>query len=654
MNADARLADRRLSFDRLAWLLAALTLVLVPHMLRLPLWITLLFGALALWRLGAARMRWGMAPGWLRVALALAGFAAIGVQFRAWGGQEAGIALLVVMMSLKLTEAVRKRDGLVLVFVGYILVIGEFLFSQSLPTLFYMFAVTWMITATLLHLTHPTGGIPLRPRFRMAGAVLLQALPLAAILFLLFPRVPGPLWGVPAGQAAVSGLTDRMEPGGIAELSLSEAVAFRVNFDGVVPPPRDRYWRGPVLRNFDGRAWTQGDITAHPDFRFDALGPPLRYEVTLEPHRYRWLFALDLPAAAPEGTAISRTFQVVAPGPVRERRRYALTSHTAYRTGPEGSAFELQRTRQLPPVGEPRARAFAEGLRARYDDPRDIADAVLLHFNREPFHYTLYPPLLGEDAIDAFLFDTRRGFCEHYAGAFTFLMRAAGIPARVVLGYQGGELNPIGDYLIVRQSDAHAWVEIHLDGEGWVRVDPTAAVAPDRIEYGSGGAGSLEETPLQALRGVFWVNMMILRLDDLNNRWNLFVLGYDRERQRDLAARLGFRDAEYGTLVSLMVALLAAVMTVLAAWLAWRMRPSAARDRALRLYRRLQRAVEKHGVTPGSPAEGPRDYAARVISARPELAAPVTAFIDAYVGHRYGRDPSPADLAVMKQALRAI
>lgn len=655
MHIEARPIEQHLSVDRLAWVLGALGLVLLPHVTRLPVWITALFIGLAVWRLGAARMRWGMAPAWLRLIMALVGIAAVGVQFRAWGGQEAGIAMLVVMMALKLTEAVRKRDALVLICTGYILVIGNFLYSQTLPTLAWMLVATTIMTATLLHLTHPTTGIPLRPRFRIAGAMLVQALPIALILFLLFPRVPGPLWGLPTGQGATSGLSDSMEPGSIAQLSLSEDVAFRVSFQGEAPPSRQLYWRGPVLRQFDGRSWTQGDTVPMNGFRFDAAGDAVRYDVTLEPHRHDWLFALEMPAERPPGARATRTYQLVAEGPVRERTRYSLTSYPEFRTGPEASALEILQASQLPPGGNPRARAYAEQLAARYIDPRDIADEALLQFNQEEFFYTLNPPPMpGRNSIDDFLFEHRRGFCEHYAGAYTFIMRAAGVPARVVLGYQGGELNPLGDYLIVRQSDAHAWVEIHLDDVGWVRVDPTAAVAPDRIELGLSGVDDLEGRPLQALRDIAWVNRLRLRWDDMNNRWNLFVLGFDREAQQEMLERIGLDNAGYGTLVTLMVVALSVVMGGLGAWLLWRMRPVAERDPAVRLYRILQRRLVRAGVTAKAPAEGPGDFAARAAAEHPRHAATIEAFMSAYIRYRYSRAPDPATLGAMRQALRLL
>jgi protein-glutamine gamma-glutamyltransferase len=309
---------------------------------------------------------------------------------------------------------------------------------------------------------------------------------------------------------------------------------------------------------------------------------------------------------------------------------------------------------QLPNGGNPSARALAARLRDEYADPRARVGAMLRHFREEEFFYTLSPPLLGEDSVDEFLFGTRRGFCEHYAGAFAFVMRAAGVPTRVVLGYQGGELNPIGDYLIVRQSDAHAWTEVHFDDVGWVRVDPTAAVSPDRIEFGAGGMAVLDGRDRGPLGELAWVNRLRLQWDDLNNRWNQFVLGYDRERQRELLEGFGFQDAGYRTLVVLLVISLALVMGTLGLWLFWQARPARVRDPAVRLYLKLQRLLERRGVLPRRPDEGPRDYAARAVATDPALARPVNAFIDAFVQYRYHAQPSAAELAAMKAALAAL
>ncbi len=262
--------------------------------------------------------------------------------------------------------------------------------------------------------------------------------------------------------------------------------------------------------------------------------------------------------------------------------------------------------------------------------------------------------MLGADSVDEFLFETRRGFCEHYAGTFAFVMRAAGVPTRVVLGYLGGELNPIGGYMIVRQSDAHAWTEIYLEDEGWVRVDPTGAVAPDRIEGGLDAIPGLEGRGGAALRELEWLNRIRLRWDDLNNRWNLFVLGFDRERQRDLMAKLGIEDADYGTLVALLVASLGVVMAVLAAWIVRQARPASARDAAARLYARLQRRLTALGVAPRRPAEGPRDYRLRAENEAPEFAERIRSFMTAYLRHRYQRARSAQDLTEMKAVLREL
>ncbi|MCA1798136.1 MAG: DUF3488 and transglutaminase-like domain-containing protein [Xanthomonadaceae bacterium] len=650
----AHIATEHLESDRLLWVLICLGVVLAPHILRLPVWITALFVVLALWRVGAAHMRWRMPPAWVRALFAVAGVAAVGLEFRAWGGQEAGTAMLVVMLSLKLTETVRKRDGMILVMIGYILVIANFLYSQTILTGLYMVGAVWLNTATLLHITHPTTGIAPRERFRQAGALLLQALPIAALLFVLFPRVPGPLWGVPAGQDAVTGLSDRMEPGAIAALSQSNAVAFRVTFDEEEPPTRQLYWRGPVLRSFDGRAWEQGAEPAPDGFNYEALSPAVSYEVSLEPHRYRWMFTLDLPAETPDNAIVTRAFQVLHERPVRERILYRMRSHLEYRTGPDANLFERHRSTQLPRTGNPRARALAQRLADEHDDPRALLGAMLMMFRNEPYFYTLSPPALGANPVDGFLFDTRRGFCEHYAGSLAFVARAAGIPARVVLGYHGGELNPVGNYLIVRQSDAHAWVEVYFEDEGWVRVDPTGAVAPQRIERGADALGEEEGRNPGVMRGIPVLNRLRLQWDDMNNRWNQFVLGYDRDQQQRLLERLGFENADYRTLVILLFLAVAAAMALLVAWLVRHARPSRPRDPAVRLYLALQRRLTKRGLAPRALHEGPRDFGERAAAADAEAADAVHAFIDAYLRYRYGRAGSGADLAEMRTAVRAI
>src|SRR5262249_55558250 len=332
----------------------------------------------------------------------------------------------------------------------------------------YMVAVILWLTATLVALHDHNRTLTPQRLLRISAVLLLQGAPLMAALFLLFPRVQGPLFGFQqTTTAAVTGLSDTMSPGSMSQLSLSDEVAFRVQFHSPPPKPQNLYWRGPVLSDFDGRTWSIGaaSTTASGDVRHQRMGLPIRYTVTLEPHYQRWMFAIDLPSAAPLDAQLANDYQLLAQHPIRNRVRYDISSDVGYRYGLTESPALLQRALLLPRGDNPEGLQLARYLRGRSNSDGEIFAAVLDYFHRQPFFYTLVPPELGRDSVDEFLFETRRGFCEHYAAAFVFLMRAAGIPARVVTGYQGGEINPLGNYMIVRQSEAHAWAEVWLNGQ---------------------------------------------------------------------------------------------------------------------------------------------------------------------------------------------
>src|SRR3569623_253911 len=449
-------------------LLAALALVVGPHALHLPLWLSGVAVGLGIWRYIAARRQLRLPPTWLRIALTVLAHGAIFGQYGTLLGRDAGAALLIAMLGLKLLELREPRDVYVVACLGYFLVIVHFLYSQTPLLVVYMLATVVLLTATLIDLNRREHA-PLRPLLRLAATLVGYAVPLMLAAFILFPRISGPLWGLPNdAYSGMSGLSNEMAPGRISQLSLSDAVAFRVEFEGALPPPQQRYWRGPVFSLTDGERWRGGPLgegeRGAPSFV--ALGAPFRYSVTLEPHDHRWLFALDLPAELPAGARATDEFQLYAPQAVRERQRYTLTSYPDYRTV-DMCNDERRRTLQLPAEGSPRARALAADWRAHATSSADVVQAALRMYREQHFVYTLTPPRIDDDFVDGFLFGTRRGFCEHYAASFAFLMRAAGIPARVVTGYQGGELNSIGNYLVVRQRDAHAWTEVWLGDSGW-------------------------------------------------------------------------------------------------------------------------------------------------------------------------------------------
>jgi transglutaminase-like putative cysteine protease len=625
----------REALDRHAtpWLFATALATTAPHALHQPAWLSALAAMLLLW---ASRQWWKderLPSRWLLVALVGAGCAGILIEFRTLFGRDAGVAMLVMFMAMKLLELRSRRDAMVVVTLGYFLLLTHYFYSQSIPTGLWLLACLWLITATLVRLH---GGPATTPRaaLRHAGLLCLQALPFMLVLYVLFPRISGPLWGLPTdAHAGKTGLSDTMSPGSISQLVQSGDIAFRARFDGPLPPKQKLYWRGPVMEQFDGNRWRPypGRLPAE---QLEFLSPPLSYETTLEPHNQRWLLALDAPTGLPPEMPLNGTLTVALRDPLTERQRFRLAASLDYRFNATEDPAAIRRNLLLPPGSNPQSRALAEQWRSAGIGPDAIVGKALALFAAD-FTYTLRPPLLGRDGIDDFLFRSKRGFCEHYAAAFVVLMRAAGIPARVVGGYQGGEFNPLDGYLVVRQSDAHAWAEVWLAGRGWVRVDPTAAVSPSRIETGIADALPFENAlPALIQLRADWARTLRYRWEAINNAWNQHILGYDPQRQRDLLARLGLPDADWRNLATLLGAICSLLVAGLMAWAIYQ-RPR--RDPVLRLWHQALRHLARRQVD-CAPWETPLALARRVEQQRPELAAPFQRVVDAYLLARYGTD----------------
>lgn len=617
------------------WLGSALTLAMLPHLTRLPAWLGGVFLMALLWRGLAARGRLALPHRLLLLPITLGVGAGVLAGYGTVLGREAGVALLAAMTALKMLEAHTRRDGLVLVLLGYLLVMANLLSTQSLLACAHLLGSVLLLSAAQTAVVSP--GVLAAPLelLRFCARLLALSAPFMVVLFLLFPRLPGPLWHLPKDAAGGrTGLSDEMSPGDISQLSLSGAVAFRVSFAGRAPPPEQLYWRGPVLWLFDGRAWTRPGERSGGGLDYRALGEALDYTVTVEPHGQRWLFALDLPARVPEHSVATADFQLLRREPVDEVLRYPMRSYPRYATGPL-RPWERRLGLQLPEGGNPRARELAARWRDQDPDPATLAARVLALFHEQPFHYTLSPPLLtGPDSVDEFLFESRRGFCEHYAGSFVFLMRSAGVPARVVTGYQGGEHNELGDYWIVRQADAHAWAEVWLPGSGWTRVDPTAAVAPERVGGGLFAAlADPAEVPFLARRGESWLRRLALGWDAVNNAWNQWVLAYGPERQRRLLAGLGLEALGGAGLVGALLAGLGAVGSILAGLWLWKQRRNA--DPVARAWERFCARLARRGLA-RRPHEGPLDFVERVAGARPDLAGPARTIGWLYARLRYG------------------
>ena len=621
-------------------LLLSILMVIAPHADHLPLWVSSMCAGLLLWRAYLAYSGKPLPKRWLLMLITIAGTAGIVLTFHTLFGREAGVTLLMMLAALKLMELRNARDAMVLVYLACFIIITNFFYSQSIPTALYLLATMMVIVTSWIHLQ--AQGIALKPRVRIAAVLLMQALPLTLILFILFPRVQGPLWGLPQDAYASTGLDDHMSPGSLSRLSLSEAVAFRVSYNGQ-PPRRDQmYWRGPVLWQFNGRTWELGRTPYPVAPKFTELRQPVDYVVTLEPHNKHWLFALEVPNKLSIPATLTDDFQLLSKDPVNARLRYAVRSNLVYHANLQESARQLQRALQLPQQLDPRARQLAAEWRAKNKDDAELVRTALTYFNKQGFVYTLEAPPLGVNSIDDFLFNTKQGFCEHYASAFVFLMRAANIPARVVTGYLGGEYNDVGNYFIVRQSDAHAWAEVWLAGQGWVRVDPTGAIAPDRVERGLSAALSdkavlpfMERNPPQ------WLRDLRFNLDALANQWNQWVLGYDAERQFAFLTRLGMESMTWQKMALNMSAGIGLVIALFALYMLrhlYTRRPDKVQAAWLGLCRKLAGA----GL-PRAAHEGARDYAKRIAAARPELAVAVLDLAARYSALRYGaRDEDDA------------
>lgn len=628
------------------WLLVTAILTLAPHALHLPPWLTALCLVVLAWRVAQLRRPLIKPHSLVIIVVAIATGIGVKLEFGHFFGKDPGIALLAVLLSLKLIESKSSRDIRVAVLLSLFLQLGLFTHDQTLPVALLALAGTLLAVVTLLSLHDP--GLAPRQQLRAGTFMLLQAIPLLLALFVLFPRIPGPLWGMPSDAfGGLTGMSDTMRPGSIAQLSKSEAIAFRADFSATPPPPAQRYWRGLVLSRFDGQVWRQSFVRMLDRPDYTPAGPRHDYRLTLEPHNQTWLFALDFPDAGIPRVRYASDFQLSLERPAYTRMRFDLRAYPATPVGLDEDARVLERTRQLPPQSNPRSREIAQRIAARADSPEAVLEQVLDEMLRRELTYTLEPPALGTHTVDEFLFDTRQGFCEHFAAAFVFLMRAADVPARVVVGYLGGEINPVDRSMVVRQSDAHAWAEVWLPERGWVRVDPTVQSAPLRLDGGLAAAlPAGAELPLMMRPAMSWLRTLRHQWEAVSNAWNQSVLGYDLDKQHNVLKKMGFSDPDWETLVSLLSVTAGALTLPLFVWAMLRRRRVDPLDR---VWDDFCKRLARQGA-PRHPWEGPLDYAERAASTLPRSARAIRAIAARYANLRYGCVTTPGADPVRKLA----
>jgi len=636
------------------WTLGAFAATLAAHMLWMPPWYALLLATLVIAR-WVQRRRFARAwPAWIKFPMLLAVLAVVLFEYGDFTDRRAGTAALAGFVTLKLIESERRRDGLMMLTVCLFLISVQFLFNQGILISMYMAVPTLLVFLALNEVSAPPGtrgGLISR-----LGAVTRELVPLLAItlpltifLFLSVPRMSEPLWGSPNGTSeARTGLSDEMSPGSITELLADDTPVMRVTFEGAVPANSQLYWRGPVLWNFDNLVWRsartlqrQRQVLNGPQ-----TGAPgdLKYQVMLEPTDRNWLFLLDLPTGFPADARRLADGQVVRSQPVLSHYVYSAASDlgASVPTGPrpQDDVIEgLQRRHDANRRTESMAKSWVAETGA---DREALVLRALNYFRNESFSYSLAPPpLVSADRVDEFLFDTRSGFCEHYASSFVILMRSAGVPARVVTGYQGGDFNRVGGYLVVRNSNAHAWAEVLIDGRGWVRVDPTAAVSPERVELGSASSTSsawIDTGFMRSLRD---------RFDALQAWWNRAMVQFDWAQQRDFFGDLGLDPSDWRQIGAWMAGGLGVIAALTAAWFFRSSHRAVAPGE--RAWRRYLARMRKLGVLRG-PSEGALDFGHRASAQLPQWSEMIIGISRAYADLRYA-PPDSAAQARLEQSV---
>ncbi|MGI2027286.1 transglutaminase TgpA family protein [Endozoicomonas acroporae] len=644
------------------WLLVAQVMVALPVLEVLPIAVLPLLVLTLMWRalIWFGRGSW---PSDLLRRLLVAMSLVIIITSSGWQfSLELAVTFLVTGYALKMLEMKTRRDALVIAYIGFFVVGAGVIYSQSLMQALYQLLCLGVLVAAIHAMYSPassaSASFSIKGSLRFTGLILLQALPLTLALFIFVPRL-GPLWAVPWPEGeAKTGLSDTMQPGDVARLSQSYELAFRAQFTGSVPPARERYWRTLVLDQYNGEQWWQsdlirllnqfpGEIDDERDWQgrlpvidgwWQVQPGQYNYEVLLEPNGRQWLPVLGMAAVAVPETTVLRTLRLEADKPVFERRLYQPAQQSVVTQTITMPSWLLALNKSLPDNGNAQSRMLAQQLFAESGrDPVTMGRRVMDYFNQEPFYYTLSPPLMEQNEVDQFLFVHRRGFCEHYASSFVFMMRSVGIPARIVTGYLGGEYLPEEKVIRVLQRDAHAWAEIWVEGQGWIRFDPTAAVAPERIELGiddmiEQGGWLQGQIPLAYRLGQTGFFKSVRQgWERLEYRWQKSVVQYQQEKQQSFMKELFGTSSFYWQQVGVLGALLALFLLLFGVFALFQ-RP--ALNPHQKLWLRLERKLVARGFERQA-GEGPKDFALRVNAENDALGAQILSIVDLYIQSAY-------------------
>jgi len=643
--APTALLDRR----GVLWVVATLVVSMTPQLASMPLHLVPITLLPIAWRLLAEFRGWKPMPMILRILATAVAVTALVITYGGLMGRRAAVSLLVMMLSLKLLETFRIRDARIVASLSLFLCGTQFLFSQGVPMIAYIVAclLSSLIAFMYLHRCEafevvgkaPETGRGLLSELGFGIRLLALALPVGLTLFLLFPRWGSPLWGMPEDALdSRSGLSDSMSPGSIQSLFMDDSPAFRATFEYGMPSNSDLYWRGPVFWDFDGKTWQTSYLSRNlrADSKPNADKAPFRYEVQMEPTEQKWLFALDYPALVPPRTRLTIDYQLITSRPVTDLKSYAMVSNPNFQDNPSLKQTLLRAALSLPEGYNPRTADMMAKWRSEAQSDSEIVRRALNFFHQQNFRYTLNPPMLTRDTVDEFLFGTREGFCEHYASAFTVMMRMAGIPARVVTGYQGGFFNNIGSYVLVRQSDAHAWSEVWIRGSGWTRIDPTAAVAPERVEQGS--VESLDQR--RYMFDFQWLRNARNTFDLFQRGWNNWVVAFSADRQSRLFSVFGWEFLGPAKLVlaMLVIVLVAGSIVFMLVPMLLKFRASRNPDPVLRSWKQFIRKLEKAGFV-ARPSMAPTELASSASGQLQYKGDAILKIAQLYTRCRYSRDP---------------